>query len=307
MSLNVSQSLSTQAYTSHSQKYNTQKDLEFEVLIQHEKSSSSKPQDKKFAQNTSNMQILSEISQLEIDTSKPYRFFPSASSSQFANALQAQQAKVSYTDYKQAMINLKDIMQEIYNLVLQAEQEKDIEKSSLGFDIEAMLSDMQGAIDLEATLKDITNEANGFAGGDDSLASPLAKNIFNYFFVGSSTPSKIIGFFDFLADKISNLPTNEIMQNLAAVKGYWDNNSSSSLELENGVKVGYTISYDANKQDTITKVYASNHSALLQENFLMSVNLQNYNQLSHILLSLFDERTQNSKPSISIEKLLQEF
>ncbi|TKX29763.1 hypothetical protein CQA38_03035 [Campylobacter sp. MIT 12-5580] len=190
----------------------------------------------------------------------------------FSNALSAPQAKVSNLEYQQALNDIKKLMQELSSLAIE-EQGLD---SELGFNLEAMFDSFDSITQFLAkepksnTPKEYKIE-NVFSDEIAAMKGSLD--------LSSSIPFYALSFFDYASDKFQGLDTQKIMQDLATIKGYWDNNTASDLSLGN----------DIQEEASQASTNISNQSFALKENFSLLEN-KSFN----ILLNMFENNI-NSK------------
>lgn len=159
--------------------------------------------------------------------------YPTNSKTPFSSKLSQKQGVVSESAYLDALSRIKELIDEISHLV-SIEQG---ENSELGYYTSTMNTFFTGQIQgNQTTLNEIKSQVKASKIDDEALI----KSIDNYFMLGTSTAMNAMTFFDYVSDKIQGLPTAQIMQDLSIIKGYWDNNSTQSLKLDDGTSIGFT-------------------------------------------------------------------
>lgn len=164
--------------------------------------------------------------------------YPTSFKTPFSSELSQKQRAVSESEYLDALSRIKELIDEINHFV-SIEQG---ENSELGYYTSTMNTFFTGQIQgNQATLNDIKSQIKASEIDDEALI----KSIDNYFMLGTSTAINAMTFFDYVSDKIQGLPTAQIMQDLSIIKGYWDNNSTQSLKLDDGTTIGFTQILDS--------------------------------------------------------------
>ncbi len=159
--------------------------------------------------------------------------YPTNSKTPFSSKLSQKQGVVSESAYLDALSRIKELIDKISHLV-SIEQG---ENSELGYYTSTMNIFFTGQIQgNQTTLNEIKSQVKASKIDDEALI----KSIDNYFMLGTSTAMNAMTFFDYVSDKIQGLPTAQIMQDLSIIKGYWDNNSTQSLKLDDGTSIGFT-------------------------------------------------------------------
>lgn len=187
---------------------------------------------------------------------KTESIYPSNSQKPFSNALSQKQSAVSELEYHLAAKRLQELMKEISAFALTEQGEK----SELSFYLNSLSDHFSTTLAFkDEALQSIKEQVANYNGDKESLMN----SIDSYFTLFAPPYEQALAFFDYASDKIEGLPVAQIMQDLAAIKGYWDNNSRENLTLDNGTKVGITRTIDKNGNTTqilniISTMLASN-------------------------------------------------
>lgn len=195
--------------------------------------------------------------------------YPTNSKTPFSSQLSQKQGVVSESAYLDALSRIKELIDEISHFA-SIEQG---ENSELGYYTSTMNIFFTGQIQgNQATLSEIKSQVKASKIDDEALI----KSIDSYFMLGTSTAVNAMTFFDYVSDKIQGLPTAQIMQDLSIIKGYWDNNSTQNLKLDDGTSIGFMqISNSQGKTQRIlfidNKMYDENIK--FDENALKDKNL----------------------------------
>lgn len=187
---------------------------------------------------------------------KTESIYPSNSQKPFSNALSQKQSAVSELEYHLAAKRLQELMKEISAFALTEQGEK----SELSFYLNSLSDHFSTTLAFkDEALQSIKEQVANYNGDKESLMN----SIDSYFTLFAPPYEQALAFFDYASDKIEGLPVAQIMQDLATIKGYWDNNSRENLTLDNGTKVGITRTIDKNGNTTqilniISTMLASN-------------------------------------------------
>lgn len=187
---------------------------------------------------------------------KTESIYPSNSQKPFSNALSQKQSAVSELEYHLAAKRLQELMKEISAFALTEQGEK----SELSFYLNSLSDHFSTTLAFkDEALQSIKEQVANYNGDKESLMN----SIDSYFTLFAPPYEQALAFFDHASDKIEGLPVAQIMQDLATIKGYWDNNSRENLTLDNGTKVGITRTIDKNGNTTqilniISTMLASN-------------------------------------------------
>lgn len=187
---------------------------------------------------------------------KTESIYPSNSQKPFSNALSQKQSAVSELEYHLAAKRLQELMKEISAFALT----KQGEKSELSFYLNSLSDHFSTTLAFkDEALQSIKEQVANYNGDKESLMN----SIDSYFTLFAPPYEQALAFFDYASDKIEGLPVAQIMQDLATIKGYWDNNSRENLTLDNGTKIGITRTIDKNGNTTqilniISTMLASN-------------------------------------------------
>lgn len=205
--------------------------------------------------------------------------YPSVSQTPFSSALSQKQNAVSESDYSLAVKRIKELMSEISSFIT-AEQGEDNE---LSYYLSTMSVFFDGQVKFnQENLDTIKNQINNLKSDDKDIISSINA----YFMIGASTAENAMIFFDYASDKIEGLPVAQIMQDLATIKGYWDNNSRENLTLDNGTKIGITRTIDKNGNPTQTLKIIG---AILADNVKFN-EIKFQNESIKTLLNMFKQR-----------------
>lgn len=232
---------------------------------------------------------------------KSESIYPSIYQQPFSNALSQKQGSVSEIEYGLATNRLQALMKEISAFVLTEQGEK----SELSFYLNSLSEHFSTTLAFkEQMLQSIKDQIANYDGDEDNLIN-LIDSYFNLY----APPYKVaMAFFDYASDKIEGLPVEQIMQDLATIKGYWDNNSRESLTLDNGTNVGVTRIVDGKGNATqVLNIIGS-----LSNNIEFDkIKLQNENLKT--LLKMFKQRenlNENAKTNLnsnSTNSILSDF
>ncbi len=187
---------------------------------------------------------------------KTESIYPSNSQKPFSNALSQKQSAVSELEYHLAAKRLQELMKEISTFALTEQGEK----SELSFYLNSLSDHFSTTLAFkDEALQSIKEQVANYNGDKESLMN----SIDSYFTLFAPPYEQALAFFDYASDKIEGLPVAQIMQDLATIKGYWDNNSRENLTLDNGTKVGIIRTIDKNGNTTqilniISTMLASN-------------------------------------------------
>lgn len=187
---------------------------------------------------------------------KTESIYPSNSQKPFSNALSQKQSAVSELEYHLAAKRLQELMKEISAFALTEQGEK----SELSFYLNSLSDHFSTTLAFkDEALQSIKEQVANYNGDKESLMN----SIDSYFTLFAPPYEQALAFFDYASDKIEGLPVAQIMQDLATIKGYWDNNSRENLTLDNGTKIGITRTIDKNGNTTqilniISTMLASN-------------------------------------------------
>lgn len=187
---------------------------------------------------------------------KTESIYPSNSQKPFSNALSQKQSAVSELEYHLAAKRLQELMKEISAFALTEQGEK----SELSFYLNSLSDHFSTTLAFkDEALQSIKEQVANYNGDKEGLMN----SIDSYFTLFAPPYEQALAFFDYASDKIEGLPVAQIMQDLATIKGYWDNNSRENLTLDNGTKVGITRTIDKNGNTTqilniISTMLASN-------------------------------------------------
>lgn len=231
--------------------------------------------------------------------------YPTNSKTPFSSKLSQKQGAVSESAYLDALSRIKELIDEISHFV-SIEQG---ENSELGYYTSTMNIFFTGQIQgNQATLSEIKSQIKASKIDDETLI----KSIDNYFMLGTSTALNAMTFFDYVSDKFENLPTAQIMQDLSIIKGYWDNNSTQSLKLDDGTSIGFM--QILNSQGKAQRILFINNkmydeSVEFDENALKDKNLGYFFEAfrqREILQSLVNKNLQTNFDNANLlKKLLQ--
>lgn len=209
--------------------------------------------------------------------SKHY-FAPPFTQTPFKNALSIKQPATTEIAYNEAVARLKALMNELTTLAINEQGTRSelgylLDINELGF---SLISEGESQR-LEFIKEQVRN--NGDKGA-------IVNAIEGYFMFGETILTYALNFFDYASDKFEGLPIQQIMQDLSTIKGWWDNNSTENLSLDDGTKVGFTRKLDSNGNITQTTLFVSLPNSV--EMKFNATNLDDEN--SQILFEMFKQR-----------------
>ena len=239
-------------------------------------------------------------------------FAPPFTQTPFTNALSAKQPATTEAAYNEAVARLKALMNELTTLAI---NEQGI-RSELGYLLDmnefsfSLISEGESKR-LELIKQEVKN------GGDTSV---IIDAVEHYFSFGSSIPTYALNFFDYASDKFEGLPTAQIMQDLSTIKGWWDNNSTENLTLDDDTTLGFFRTLDSKGNTTNITLFVSlpdgvemefnatnlddENSQILFDMFKQRENLKNANaNLSEYLKNLNANLKENSNTNLNLSRL----
>ena len=188
-----------------------------------------------FKIKTQKRQILPDgfISVDDADKAAFVVMFPPSSQTPFKDALHSKQNAVTEAKYNEAIERILNLTEELATLAI---NEQGV-RSELGYVLSNFHSGFKVQIQAEYdSLQLLKQNLQSKDYNDEDIIDAID----GYFSHGGLIPSEIIRIFDYISDKFENLPTAQIMQDLSIIKGYWDNNSTQSLKLDDGTSIGFT-------------------------------------------------------------------
>lgn len=204
---------------------------------------------------------------------------PPATQTPFKDALSAKQPVTTETAYNEAMSRLLNLIDELGTLAI---NEQGI-RSELGYMLSSAYNGFRQRAEENYDWLQLIKQA---LKSGDNTAEDIVFGVEKYFSFGALTPQEFINLFDYASDKFEGLPMQQIMQDLSTIKGWWDNNSTQSLSLDDGTKVGFTRKLDSNGNITQTTLFVSLPNGV--EMKFNATNLDDEN--SQILFEMFKQR-----------------
>ncbi|TKX29762.1 hypothetical protein CQA38_03030 [Campylobacter sp. MIT 12-5580] len=228
-------------------------------------------------------------------SNKAVLIFAKRTQTPFSSVLSQKQERASEAQHNEAALSLLATAKKLTALVTE-QQGLD---SKLGSELTTMQAELMNR---QNNIMKAQNELNFALNSSYKDLEGIAQTLRGYFTMNKAFAEQMIHFFDYASDKFQGLDTQKIMQDLATIKGYWDNNTASDLTLGNGTKIGLSYEYNAQEQKTQTFLKINNQSFALKENSSLLENTS-----FNILLNMFENTNSKTQPEQSaLQRALKE-